>query len=85
MFLFKISKYSNKNPAALHYRSEKHCLITLINNRKKYTELFYPYPAEFLKWNNPTSIFGNVHYNFWGYEDDQELEVGQPTIIIKAK
>ena len=23
-----------------------------------------PYHAEFLKWNNPTSIFGTLHYHF---------------------
>ena len=25
---------------------------------------FNPYPAEFLKWNNPTSIFGTVHKGY---------------------
>ena len=29
-----------------------------------------PYPAEFLKWNNPNSIFGTVHYHFLGYQDE---------------
>ena len=41
--------------------------------------IFYPYHAEFLKWNNLPSIFGTFHYHFkeisrW------KLKVGQPTV-----
>ena len=38
-----------------------------------------PEPAGFLKWNNPASIFGTVHYNIKGYQDEN-LKVGQPTV-----
>ena len=31
--------------------------------------VFNPLPAEFIKWNNPTYIFGTGHYHFKGYQD----------------
>ena len=31
---------------------------------------FNPYHAKFLKWNNPSNIFGTVHYHFYGYQDE---------------
>ena len=36
-----------------------------------------PYPTEFLKWNNPLSNFGTVHYHFQGYEVDNLKMVSQ--------
>ena len=61
--------------------------ITLQHKYKRQTSLLTchhnnslnPYPAKFLKWNNPTYIFGNCPLSFveisrW------ELEVGQPTV-----
>ena len=43
-------------------------LIILIIITFKLTDsgipLLNPYHAEFLKWNNPPSIFGTVHYHF---------------------
>ena len=35
------------------------------------------YHAEFLKWNNPSDIFGTVHYHFQGYEDENLKLVSQ--------
>ena len=39
-----------------------------------------PYHAEFLKWNNPPSIFGTVHYHFKGYQDGKLKLVSQQYI-----
>ena len=41
--------------------------------------LLNPLPAKFLKWNNPLSIFGTVHYHFLRISR-WELEAGQPTV-----
>ena len=38
-----------------------------------------PYHAEFLKWNNPSYIFGIVHYIYIG-KSRCELDVGQQTV-----
>ena len=35
---------------------------TLVRLKWSVYILFNPYHAKFLKWNNPTSIFGTVHY-----------------------
>ena len=29
-----------------------------------------PYHIKFLKWNNPSYLFGTVHYHFKGYQDE---------------
>ena len=39
--------------------------------------MFNPYHAEFLKWNNPPSIFGTVHYHFQGYQGQNVKLVSQ--------
>ena len=40
-----------------------------------------PYHAEFLKWNNPPSIFDTLHYYFMGYQDENLNYVIQQYII----
>ena len=42
--------------------------------------LICPKPAEFLKWNNPPSIFGTNHYNFQGYQCENFKLVSQHCI-----
>ena len=32
--------------------------------------IFNPFPAKFLKQNNPPYIFGTIHYQFQGYHDE---------------
>ena len=44
------------------------CLSYLINH----------FHVEFLKWNNPPSTFGTVHYHFKGYQDENLKFVSQP-------
>ena len=39
--------------------------------------LLNPFHAEFLKWHNPSSIFGIVHYHFKGYQDGNMKMVSQ--------
>ena len=34
-------------------------------------------PPKFFKWNNPPSIFGTVHYHFYGYQDENLKLVSQ--------
>ena len=41
--------------------------------------MFNLYPAEFVKWTCPPSIFGTVHYQFKGYQE-KNLRVGQATV-----
>ena len=36
-----------------------------------------PFHAEFLKWNNPPSIYDTVHYHFKGYQDGNLKSVSQ--------
>ena len=36
-----------------------------------------PNPAEFLKWNDPPSIFRTAHYQFQGYQDKNLKLVSQ--------
>ena len=44
---------------------------------KMVSELFNSYPAEFLKWNSLSSIFGTVHYHFYVYQDENFMLVSQ--------
>ena len=47
-----------------------------------------PYHAEFLKWNNPSYIFGTVHYLFKGYRDENlklVIRAVWPGSILVAK
>ena len=39
-----------------------------------------PYHAEFLKWNISTTIFGTVHYQFYGNQDEN-FQVGRSTVL----
>ena len=41
----------------------------------RYKCVFNPYHAEFLKWNNPPSIYGTFHYQFKGYQDENLMLV----------
>ena len=40
-------------------------------------QIFNPYHAEFHKWKNPPSIFGTIHFHFWGYQDENLKLVSQ--------
>ena len=44
---------------------------------KQYNDDFNPFHTEFLKWNNPPSIIGTVHYHFKGYQDGNLKLVSQ--------
>ena len=39
--------------------------------------MFNPYHAELLKWDNPPSISGTVHYHFNRYQDENLKFVSQ--------
>ena len=46
-------------------------------NYRFFTTQFNPYHAEFLKWNNPSSIYRTFHYHFKGYQDENLKLVSQ--------
>jgi hypothetical protein len=44
--------------------------------------------VEFLKWTCPVSIFGTIHFQFWGYQDEKvksanSIEFGQTTWMCR--
>ena len=51
--------------------------IAKCKNAKFITASFNPEPSEFLKWNNPPSIFGTIHYHFYGYQDEKLKLISQ--------
>ena len=51
-------------------------LVEIILMMKKIVVVVNPY-AELLKWNNPPSIFGPIHYHFKGYPDENLKLVSQ--------
>ena len=55
------------------YNYVKNNLIILVSNRNSvgnqtFVITINPKLAEFLKWNNPPSIIGTVHFYFKGYQ-----------------
>ena len=75
--MFSVEKYENINPIIKDTSikgSHTICLNRKIRNVSRENTgrfstnsiIFNPYHAEFLKWNNPSSIFGTTHYHFLG-------------------
>ena len=46
----------------------EHSIIFIVLNWS--CSSFNPKPPKFIKWNNPLSIFGTVHYHFYGHQNE---------------
>ena len=62
----------------LHFRSSGNEVL----KRARFSPFYNPwsvnpYHAEFLKWNNPPSIFDTIHYHLKGYQDENLKLVSQ--------
>ena len=68
-----LSKYDLNLQGRLYQEVVSNTGLTVIGN----VYHLNPYHAEYLKWNNPSYIFGTVHYHFQGYQDENLKLVSQ--------